>query len=51
MMKYPIFNIQILSFSNGHELKTVKGSVNLTCEVQCRGPVNTVNIFKLNLYV
>ena len=38
-MKLPIFNIQILSFSNGHEMGNFEGSVNLTFEISCRGPV------------
>ena len=32
-MKYPIFNIQILSFSNGHEMNNFEGSVNFTFEI------------------
>ena len=40
-MKLPIFNIKILSFSNGHEMKIFERSVNLTFEMYCRDPVTS----------
>ena len=47
-MKLPIFNIQILSFSNGYEMKNFEGSVNLTFEMYCRDPVTSFYSSKTN---
>ena len=40
-MKDQIFNIKILSFSNGHGVKNFEGLVNLTVEIYCRDPVTS----------
>ena len=40
-MKSSIFNIKILSFSNGHEMKKFECSVNLTFEIYCRDLVTS----------
>ena len=40
-MKYSIYNIQILTFSNGHEMINFEGSVNLTFEMYCKDPVTS----------
>ena len=47
---YEITYIQILSFSNGHEMKYLEGSVNLTFKIYWRGPVNSVHVFKIIVY-
>ena len=41
-MKYSIFNIQILSFANGHTMGKYEWSVNLAVEIYCRDPVTSL---------
>ena len=41
LMKYSIFNIQILAFSIGHIMENFECSVNLTFEICCKNPVTS----------